>query len=363
MRRGLFFAASALLACLLLCTAAFAQSAEEELGSEIDPAAGLTEEALAQLGGFDCSEERSWQEDLAGLLVHAVSGLSDSFRTGLACASAVLAAAVLCSLVSGLAHGAALSRLLGTLAITGAVAGSVNASLTLAVETVRRLNEYGLLLLPSLGALSTAAGQPSAGAAVYAAGAVFLDVLLQLSSRLVVPLALLYAACCAADCAIGGGRLAALRDFLKWLASTLLKWTTYVFTGYLTVSGVIGGSADAVRQKAARVAFSGAVPVVGSILADSADSILAAASAVRSAAGIYGMLAVLALCLGPFLRIALQYLLLKGSAALCGLFGQPELTTLADKLSDALGLLLALVGAYAAAMFLCVALSMKAVGL
>jgi stage III sporulation protein AE len=48
------------------------------------------------------------------------------------------------------------------------------------------------------------------------------------------------------------------------------------FVGYLTVSGVIAGSADAVAIKAAKSRRLRMVPVVGGILSDAAETVLAA---------------------------------------------------------------------------------------
>lgn len=363
MKRLLRFAALAFAACALLCSGVWADDTEAGVSEQIDPEEGLAQDVLDRLGSFEGSGAERWQGELLRLLKDALSGASESVRTAMSTGGLILAAVVLCSLLGTSAQGARLTRLVGTLAVTGAAAGGMGSALELAVGTIRQMNEYGMLLLPGLCALNTAAGLGGSGAAVYTAGAAFLTVLLQVSSRLIVPVVLLYTACCAADCAVGEGQLSSLRDFLKWLAVTALKWTSYLFSGYLTISGILAGNADAVKLKTARIAFSGAIPVVGGILADASESILTAALSVRTAAGVYGMLAVLAISLRPFLRIAVLYGAMKASAALSGLFGQKDLTTLIGKLADAFGLLLGLTGTYAAAALLCIALSMKTVGL
>lgn len=78
-----------------------------------------------------------------------------------------------------------------------------------------------------------------------------------------------------------------------------VKGLCAVFTAYLSLSRVLTGSADAMAVKAAQAAFSGMVPVVGSILSDASESLLASAGLIRSAAGAFGMLAVLAMALAP----------------------------------------------------------------
>ena len=61
--------------------------------------------------------------------------------------------------------------------------------------------------------------------------------------------------------------------------------------------------------------------------------------------GAGGVVVVLAICLTPFLRLALQYLLYKGAAALCATVAQPRLAALIDDVGSAFGLVLGMTGA------------------
>ncbi len=62
-----------------------------------------------------------------------------------------------------------------------------------------------------------------------------------------------------------------------------------LFTGYLTLSGAVSTSADALTVQATRSAV-GAMPVVGRILSDAAGSVLAGAGVVKNAIGVFGLL-------------------------------------------------------------------------
>ena len=59
-------------------------------------------------------------------------------------------------------------------------------------------------------------------------------------------------------------------------------------------------------QKLAKSAVSAVVPVVGSILSDAAESVLAGAGLLRGMVGTAGTLALLGVCLVPFLRLGGQ---------------------------------------------------------
>ena len=119
----------------------------------------------------------------------------------------------------------------------------------------------------------------------------------------------------------------------------------YVYTGYITITGVVSGTTDASLLKAAKLTISGAVPVVGGILSDASEAVLAGAAAVKNAAGIYGLLAVLSLWIGPFLRIGAHYLMVKAVGAVSGVFGVEGVSSVVDAFASAMGLLLAMTGA------------------
>ena len=73
------------------------------------------------------------------------------------------------------------------------------------------------------------------------------------------------------------------------------------------------------------------------------------------------MVAVLAICLTPILRLALQYLVYKGTAALCATVAQPRLSRLIDAIGSAFGLVLGMTGAAALILLVSLASALTAV--
>ena len=119
----------------------------------------------------------------------------------------------------------------------------------------------------------------------------------------------------------------------------------YVFTGYMTITGVISGTVDQTALKATKLTISGMVPVVGGILSDASETILISAGTVKNGVGIYGVTALIAIVIVPFLKIGVQYLMLKITASVCSTFGPKRITSLISDVSAAMGLLLAMTGA------------------
>jgi len=127
-----------------------------------------------------------------------------------------------------------------------------------------------------------------------------------------------------------------------------MKYLVLAFTFYLGLTGVLRGSADAAAVKAARTALSAGLPVVGKLLADASESLVAGLAMLRSATGVFGLLAVCAAVALPLLRLGLRCLLFRAAAALGGVVAGERLSRLLASLGTVYGMLMGLVGAGAA---------------
>ena len=104
------------------------------------------------------------------------------------------------------------------------------------------------------------------------------------------------------------------------------------------------------------------VPVVGGILADASESVLVGAGVMKNVAGVYGLLAILAVCIGPFLKIGVQYLLLKLTAAVCSVFDVKQCGKLVQDFSGVMGFLLGMTGSVCLLMLISIVCFLKGVG-
>ena len=259
------------------------------------------------------------------------------FRQRLKGAAAILMAVLLCGAVRGLCRGEtetlALS-LTGALAVTALSAGSLEQMIGLGWDTIGDLHTFSKSLLPTLAGSVTMATFQQVTTIFLA------EALIGLMDSLLMPLIYLYVGVLTASCALGEDRLSLLAAGLKRIARSILTGTLLLFTVYLTVFRIISGSADAAAVRTARAAISHVVPVVGGILAEASEAMLAGAGLLRNSIGIFGMLAILAACIYPFLQLGIQYLLYKAVALLAAAAGTPELCRLIDGLGGAFGLVL-----------------------
>ncbi len=326
-----------------LIPGAAAADLQAELEREIDPEQGLSSALVDEIGPYDGSVSGFGARliSLIGATLGKLQelGLGDGLRTlGL-----ILAAALLCAVLEDSVQGRAAVPLVGALSIGAACVRPFGSAIALGTETIRDLHAYMGLLMPGIAGLMATSGNPSA-AAVSGLGMVLFDFLLSLTSGLLVPLLSLFLVLGVAESALGLDQLARLRDLIKWLLVTGVKVIMWAYSGILTLTGLVSGAVDGQKLRSLRAAISGMVPVVGNIVSEASASLLSAASMLRTGVGLYGMLAVFGICLGPFLRIALQYLLLRLGIGLCGLFGKGSQCPLLEKLAQAVGLMLALTG-------------------
>ena len=326
-------------------------------------AAEITAPEVPEAGAELMPESESFGEGLWEMVRKAVAkirpDLAEASRVSLSVIAAVMMVAILQSFSGAVKTTAELA---GATVVAAVLLLSTNSMIRLGADTVVEISDYGKLLFPVMTAAMAAQGGLTTSAALYTGTAAFNAVLSNLISRLLVPMVYLFLALAAAHSAVGEDMLKKMRDMIKNAMSWCLKTILTVFTTYMGITGVVSGTTDAVTLKATKATISSVVPVVGGILSDASEAVLVSAGLMKNAAGIYGIFAILALFLGPFLQIAAHYLMLKLTAAVCELFGTKRMTDLIGDFSTAMGLLLAMTGSACLLLLISTVCFMKGVG-
>lgn len=349
------------LTLLLLALTVDAQAAElpEDLTDALPEAAG----DLMEVEGLSGPE--GFSQGLAGIVERLAGGVKAVLRQRLRGAASILLVAVACGAVDGFAQGtgkgAAFLPMAGALAVTLLTAGSLEDLIGLGAETIRELNVFSKALLPTLAAATAASGAVTTATFQQVTTVFLADLLMELIDGLLIPLVYLYIGALAAGACLPENRLGAIAEALKKTVNWILTSSLLLFTVYLSTVRVIAGAADGASVKVAKAAISGAVPVVGGIIAEAAETVLAGAGMLKNTIGVFGMLAILAACAYPFLQLGVQYLLYKLSAFLAAAVGAPELCKLIDGLGGAFGLVLGMTGSCALLLLVSVLSSVAAV--
>ncbi|MGN0967864.1 MAG: stage III sporulation protein AE [Oscillospiraceae bacterium] len=339
---------------LLLAGHALALETDEIIQSQADALdlEDLERAAEEYAPDMDWTQSPDLDSALADLLETGTESIHGVVKKALR--SGVLLLAIV--LLTGLAEGAAVcgtgktvraAPVAAALAITAVAVTDANTLIGLGNEVIEKMELFSKVLLPTLAAVTAATGSPGEAAARQLATMLFSDVLMTLINRLLLPLVYAYIAACTAYAAIGNEGLKRIAAMLKWVVTSILTAVLLAFVGYLTVSGVIAGTTDAITLKAAKFTVSSVVPVVGGILSDATETVLAGAGILKNSVGVFGMLVVLGMCIIPFLQLGVHYLVYKVTAALSATVADSRMAGLIDGIGGAFGLVLGMTGACA----------------
>ena len=320
---------------LLLTLPVFASAEQEVRGA-------MPEQAEELLDG----QTHSFSEGLRAIVQNVFPTVSEALGASLKNAGIMLAAVFLCAMAGG-TGGTDPARIAAAVCIGSAGFAQMSTLSGTGTRALAELQGFADILLPAISVSTAAAGGVTAAASIYAGSSLFCDILMHGMGALLLPAVYGYAALGTAGALCGNELLARMAKLVKWCFQSGIKLILFVFTGYLTLTGLVSGAADATVVKAAKLTLSGVVPVVGSMISDCSETVIVGAAAIRNSIGVLGMLTVIGVCIGPFVRTAVQYLILKLASAVGGAMGQKPLLELMEVNAEATGFLLSMLAAQA----------------
>ena len=291
----------------------------------------------------DIPHGADFSEGISKIMEKVFPTILPTIHAALRNVSVMLAALILCAL--SLKEGSLTpATIAGVFAIASAGMLEVQSLAKSGQEALYQMQSFGDLLLPAMAASTAASGGITASSAIYAGTAFFTDVLMHGFSGIFLPMTYAYVAVSAAHALCDNDLLSRIARLIKWSIQSGLKLCLFLFLAYMGITGLFSGSADATAVKAAKLTLSGVVPVVGSMISDASETVILGALTLKNAMGIFGMLAVVSICIGPFLRTGASYLVMKLSTAAGSALGAKPLISLMDAITDAMGFLLAMTG-------------------
>ena len=269
-----------------------AADAQQQLTGAVDA------ETRDLLDGVTLAADRSLLEQFSLIVENSLQKLYGSWTTGLRSLAAVAAIAILCGMVNGVRRVAGLGEelpivsMVETLAIASTVLLDVGGLMSLCRQTLQTISVFSKTMLPVMATAVSLSGAPARAAAMQAATMLALDLMIRMVVQVLLPLLSVYLAIMTVNYAFGQQLLQKTGEFILWFIRTILKTALTLFVSYLTLSGVLGGSTDALAVKTAKAALSGAIPVVGGVISDATESLLAGAVMLRSFTGLFGILCI-----------------------------------------------------------------------
>lgn len=323
----------------------------------------LPQEAGQYLGGA-APDNIDAEGASKSLLQSAVGLLKTHLRESVSAGFMILAVCIIVSVAGGFAKAAGLNIPEKVIDITAVCAILLISLLTSGsvikecAKSIENLSTFSNILIPAFGIATAVAGKPVTAVASAGATMIFSKLIIAVSQRIFIPAMYLYISACAAASIADSPLLGKAADFVKWLSTAFFRSILIAFTAYLSISGVLTGSADAAAVKTAQVAISGAVPVVGSIISGTSESLLAGAAVLRASVGIYGFLGSCAICLLPFVKAFCHLLVFRLLSVFSSSLAGGGAAKVLDGISTAYSIALGLLGTCCAVQFISIVVSM-----
>lgn len=284
-----------------------------------------------------------------GLLEGAGELLRDKLGAPFKALAALIGILVLCRLGSCFEDGALGEnvQLLGAAACGAVMAGPVLGMLNACRTAADSASAFMAAAVPVYAGLLAAAGNLASGSgysflAMFAGGAIPV-----LASGILLPAMRIYlglAAASSLSCAKVEKAAGAVYSLGKWVLVTAVT----AFTGVLSVQTAVNAQVDAAAGKAAKLALTTGVPIVGGALGDAVTAIQNSVHIVKSGVGAFGILAALCLFAPAMIQCALWCGVCMAGQAAGDILGVPKASSLLGAFSGAVKMVLAVMASICA---------------
>lgn len=136
-----------------------------------------------------------------------------------------------------------------------------------------------------------------------------------------------------------GGFCRVVKSAAKWLMAAIIT----IFTGISAIYGFSSSALDAVSGKAVKFAVGSLVPVVGTFLSDTLETVVSGTRLVKNAVGTAGIVAVCVMCAAPVLKIGVMGLMLKLTSAISEPLTDKRISKMMWEVSDSVTTVFAVV--------------------
>lgn len=218
---------------------------------------------------------------------------------------------------------------------------SLQDCITLANASLSSIKTFFLTSLPVTTVLLTLSGSPTAAGTMASSLNLTIGAVSTAVSAFLSPLLNTLFVFSAVDGILDG----CLKGFLAFLKKTVKVLCIFFFTLVtfsLGLQNALATAADSVAMRSVRFAAGNFIPIVGSLVGESAKTLSAAFSTVKAECGILCIFVLVFVLLRPILCIVVQKLFLGFAGAFAEMVGEDRIRTFLQTLSGLLDLLMAL---------------------
>lgn len=134
-----------------------------------------------------------------------------------------------------------------------------------------------------------------------------------------------------------------ISDLFKRCYIFILSLVTTLFSGLSAIKTVLGGSADSVASRSVKFLVGRSLPLVGGVVSESYQSIIASLNLIKSTVGVFGIITVVITVLPIILELSVWWLSLSFISTASEIFGSFKIENLINIFKDVIVLLIATV--------------------
>lgn len=130
-----------------------------------------------------------------------------------------------------------------------------------------------------------------------------------------------------------------VKSIAKWLMAAIIT----IFTGISGIYGFSSPALDAVSGKAVKFAVGSLVPVVGTFLSDTLETVVSGTRLMKNSVGISGIIVMCVICIIPVLKIGVIQLMLKLTSAIAEPLTDKRISSMMWEMSESVTTIFAVV--------------------
>lgn len=270
-------------------------------------------------------------------------------KTAISLSISIIVIAIICSLVKNL-QGAFANESISNIAFFACyslliiiLSRSFIISINIAIDIIEKLSEFMAAILPVLVVMLTSIGGFAQAATMdpIILGATIL--IPRIYKNIIIPLITITFVLQFANSISTEHKISNLCKTTKqitiWLQGILLT----VFIGILTVRGITSSTIDAVTLKTAKFAIDNFIPIVGKAFSDAIASVAGYSLIIKNAISAVGLIIIVIMMLYPVIKILLNSIVFKLTAALIEPISDKRITTAIASAGDSLILIMSCV--------------------
>jgi len=258
----------------------------------------------------------------SGIIEKIIKVLTGEFKNNISLIFKIIGIAILCSILKSIQSSFS-EKGIGEVAfytcylmIVTLIITSFTNIVTLCGETVDKLSDFMNMVVPLIFTLITITGNITAISFMQPVIIGMITVITFLLNKFIIPIIYVATVINIVTNISSYIKLDKLSNVLKKSSLWLMELCLIIFTGILSIEGSLAASVDGMTSKIAKNVVSSSIPVVGKILGDTVDSVLGGVAITKNAIGVIGVIAILAITVGPLIKSLIIMMIFNLSTAL-----------------------------------------------